>query len=63
MATTKVPTSKSVQDSNRAKAAKMLGGAAAKSVKDSIQTKKMGGAVMKKAMGGAAKASGRKGKC
>jgi len=45
MAKTKVPTSKSVQDGNRAKAAKMLGGAAAKSVSDSIPTKKSGGAV------------------
>lgn len=63
MANAKIPTSKSTQDSNRAKAAKMLGGAAAKSVAANIPAKKSGGAVMKKAMGGAAKASGRKGKC
>lgn len=63
MAKTKVPTSKSVQDGNRSKAAKMLGGAAAKSAASGITAKKSGGAVMKKAMGGAAKASGRKGKC
>ena len=63
----KMGTSKSTQDMNRAKAAKMLGGAPAKSSADmmamKMPIKKSGMMPMKKAMGGAAKASVRKGKC